>query len=141
MLTTRRVCCACAAAVFAVTLTGCSIAARPTAAARRDCGTTTTAAGVAVQIEVARGTVACPAALRVETAYARALAAGLAPGNGGGGPVTVSGWTCQGLDTPAALKTGEASRCGRAGSQIVAMLKSPGAVARLQSPRPAPAAG
>jgi len=49
---------------------------------------------------------------------------GLAPGNGGGGPVTVNGWTCEGMATPQLLKTGETSKCARGGREIVAILKS-----------------
>jgi hypothetical protein len=115
---------ACAlAATFA--LAGCSTATKPATASIQDCGTGRTAANVPVEIEVYRGEVACSAALQIEASYAKAIVDGKAPGNGGGGPVTVSGWTCQGLATPQLLKTGETSKCAKDGHEIVAILKSP----------------
>jgi hypothetical protein len=69
--------------------------------------------------------VSCSVALAVEKDYAAAIVAGQAPGNGGGGPVTVSGWKCQGFATPELLKTGDVSKCGKDGMQILAILKSP----------------
>jgi hypothetical protein len=51
--------------------------------------------------------------------------AGKAPGNGGGGPVHVSGWTCSGFPTPELLKTGNASKCVKGGTEIIATLKAP----------------
>jgi hypothetical protein len=113
---------ACAVA-SALMLAGCGAGAKP--AAILDCGTSHTAANVPVEIEVDRGQVACSAALQVEASYAKAIVEGLAPGNGGGGPIKVDGWTCQGLDTPQLLKTGETSRCAKDGHEIVAILKSP----------------
>jgi hypothetical protein len=93
------------------------------------CGTTRTAAGVPVNIEIAHGTVPCAAALAVERQYARALAAGKVPGNGGGAPANVAGWICQGLSTPRVLATGHASTCRKGGTQIVAVLAMPSASA------------
>jgi hypothetical protein len=93
------------------------------------CGTTRTAAGVPVTIEIAHGTVACAAALAVERQYARALASGKVPGNGGGAPAKVQGWICQGLTTPRVLATGHASVCHKGGTQIVAVLAMPSAAA------------
>ncbi len=107
-----------------VTLAGCGAGAKP-AATIQDCGTSHTAANVPVEVEVDRGEVACSAALQVEAGYAKAIVEGLAPGNGGGGPIKVDGWTCQGLDTPQLLKTGETSKCTKDGHEIVAILKSP----------------
>jgi len=112
------------AVLSALVLAGCGTG-RPTAAAVQDCGTGKTAANVPIEIEVARGQVSCQTAMQVEAAYARAITQGLAPGNGGGGPVKVSGWTCQGLDTPQLLKTGETSRCVKDRLEIVAILKTP----------------
>jgi len=112
------------AALSALLLAGCGGGAKPAAATVQVCGTGKTAANVPVEIEVDHGQVSCPAALQVEANYAKAIAEGLAPGNGGGGPVKVSGWTCQGLDTPQLLKTGETSKCARGGREIVAILKS-----------------
>jgi hypothetical protein len=105
-------------------LAGCGSGAKPTASVQ-DCGTGRTAANVPVEIEVYRGQVACAAALQVERSYAEAIAAGRAPGNGGGGPVTIDGWTCEGLATPQLLKTGETSKCAKDGREIVAILKAP----------------
>ena len=93
------------------------------------CGITRTAAGVPVTIEIAHGTVACAAALAVERQYARALAAGKVPGNGGGDPAKVQGWTCRGFTTPQVLATGHASVCSKGGTQIVAVLAMPSASA------------
>ncbi|MGE5137604.1 MAG: hypothetical protein ACM32E_32485 [Gemmatimonadota bacterium] len=98
-------------------------AARP---AGRPCGSSRTAAGVKVLIMVERGQVACSVAQSVEQAYTAAIASGKVPGNGGGAPVTVQGWVCQGFNTPEVLRTGNASRCTRNGNQIMAVLPSPG---------------
>jgi hypothetical protein len=112
------------ALVTTLALAGCSTGTKPTTSSIQDCGTSRTAANVPVEIEVYRGQVACSAALQVEASYAKAIVDGKAPGNGGGGPVRVEGWTCQGLATPQLLKTGETSKCAKDGHQIVAILKS-----------------
>ena len=91
------------------------------------CGTTRTAVGVPVEIEVQQGSVACPAALAVERDYARALASGKVPGNGGGAPAKVRGWVCRGFTTPEVLATGQTSACQKGGTQIVAVLQMPAA--------------
>ena len=88
------------------------------------CGTVHTAAGVPVTIEVV-GQASCRDALTVERAYSRALASGKVPGNGGGAPVTIKGWICQGYATPELLATGRASACRRHGTQILAVLPTP----------------
>lgn len=93
------------------------------------CGITRTAAGVPVNIEIAHGTVPCAAALAVERRYARALAAGEVPGNGGAAPAKVLGWICQGFSTPQVLATGHASTCRKGRTQIVAVLAMPSASA------------
>jgi hypothetical protein len=110
--------------VATLALAGCTAGTKPATASIQDCGTGRTAANVPVEIEVYRGEVACAAALDVEARYARAIVDGKAPGNGGGGPVTVNGWTCQGLATPQMLKTGETSKCAKDGHEIVAILKA-----------------
>jgi hypothetical protein len=89
------------------------------------CGMTRTAANVPVHIQIARGQVPCTTALTVERDYAKVVASGKAPGNGGGGPVHVLGWTCQGFPTPVVLKTGQASKCVQGGVEILAILPAP----------------
>jgi hypothetical protein len=86
------------------------------------CGTARTAAHVPVRVEVARGHVACGTAQAVELAYAKAIRSGRAPGNGGGGPVKVNGWTCQGFATPVVLHTGKASKCTHDSDEILEVL-------------------
>lgn len=89
------------------------------------CGSARTAANVPVDVEIAAGSVPCATAISVEQDYANAIRSGKAPGNGGGGPVQVKGWTCQGFATPVVLKTGRASKCVRDGEEILAILPPP----------------
>jgi len=89
------------------------------------CGTTRTSAGVTVEIEIEHGQVPCKAALTVERDYARVLASGKVPGNGGGAPVKIKGWVCKGFATPEVLATGHASSCKKGTAQILAVLKMP----------------
>jgi hypothetical protein len=103
-------------------LTGCVSAAIASAGPGTNCGTTRTAANVPVVIKVAKGTVNCGTALRVENEYAAEVRAGQVRGNGGGAPVAVSGWTCQGYPTPEVLSTGNASQCHTGTAMIVAVL-------------------
>jgi len=86
------------------------------------CGTARTAAKVPVRIEVARGHVPCGTAKAVELAYANAIRSGRAPGNGGGGPVKINGWTCQGFATPVVLHTGKTSKCTHDSDEILEVL-------------------
>jgi hypothetical protein len=88
------------------------------------CGRVRTAAGVPVDVEIV-GQATCHAAMTVERDYSRAIASGQVPGNGGGAPVTIKGWICQGFDTPEVLATGRASACRKHGSQILAVLPTP----------------
>jgi hypothetical protein len=90
------------------------------------CGIVHTAAGVPVDVEVS-GHAPCAEAMMVERDYTRALASGKVPGNGGGAPVRIHGWVCQGYDTPQVLSTGHASACRKQGMQILAVLPSPSA--------------
>lgn len=102
-------------------VTGCSSAA----GAGATCGTTHTAADVPVVIKVARGSVDCATAMRVENAYTAKIKDGQVAGNGGGAPVRVSGWTCQGYNTPVVLSTGNASQCRDGSTTILAVLPVP----------------
>jgi hypothetical protein len=103
-------------------LAGCaSTAAGPGAS----CGTTHTAANVPVVIKVAKGRVNCGTALQVENEYAAKVRDGQVRGNGGGAPVAVGGWTCQGYPTPEVLSTGNASQCHTGSAAIVAVLSVP----------------
>jgi hypothetical protein len=107
-------------------VTGCGGGtAAPKTAAVEDCGTSRTAANVPIEVHVQKGQVSCQVAMNVEAGYADAIKDGKAPGNGGGGPVPVDGWTCQGFDTPQLLKTGEASKCVKGSTEILATLKTP----------------
>ena len=103
-------------------LAGCGSAPTAGAGPGTSCGTTRTAADVAVIIKVTKGTVDCGTALRVENEYAAKIRAGQVLGNGGGAPVAVSGWTCQGYPTPEVLSTGTASQCHTSRAAIVAVL-------------------
>ena len=105
-------------------LTGCSSGP---ATAGASCGSARTAAGVPVVITVAKGSVNCKTAIRVENEYAARISGGQVRGNGGGAPVVVSGWTCQGYDTPEVLRTGNASQCRSGGNAILAVLAVPDA--------------
>ena len=108
----------------ALTVGGCG-GAKSNAASIQDCGSSRTAANVPVEVKIYRGTVSCAAAMSVEASYAKAIQDGSAPGNGGGGPVTISGWICQGLPTPQVLKTGDTSKCAKKGTEILEVLKTP----------------
>ena len=106
-------------------LAGCGSAAAAAAGPGASCGTTRTAANVPVIIKVTRGTVNCGTALQVENEYAAKIRAGQVQGNGGGAPVAVSGWTCQGYPTPVVLRTGDASQCHTSNAAIAAVLPVP----------------
>jgi len=106
-------------------LAGCSSSAHGVQGVGATCGTTRTAADVPVIIKVTEGTVDCGMAMRVENEYAAMIRAGQVPGNGGGAPVAVSGWICQGYPTPEVLSTGDASQCHTASAAIVAVLPVP----------------
>ena len=97
----------------------------PPTAPGASCGTTRTAADVPVIIKVTKGNVPCGTALQVENEYAAKIRDGQVAGNGGGAPVTVDGWTCQGYPTPEVLRTGNASQCHTGSSAIVAVLPVP----------------
>ena len=106
---------------------GCGGSGSPPATRTRvtACGTAKTAADVPVKVLVAKGHLACTKARTVVRAYARAIRSGQAPGNGGGGPVSIKGWTCQGFATPVVLQTGKAAKCTRDGIEILEILPPP----------------
>jgi len=101
-------------------LGGCSSASTSDAGAA--CGTAHTAVGVPVIVKVAKGDVGCATALSIENKYTAMIKAGDVRGNGGGAPVTVNGWTCQGYLTPEILQTGDASQCHTSTASILAVL-------------------
>lgn len=111
------------AGLVAACVAGCS--SGPASDVGTTCGTTRTGAGVPVQIKVAKGEVACGSAMSVENKYASMVRNGQVPGNGGGAPVTVHGWTCQGYLTPQILQTGDTSQCHTSTAEILAVLPSP----------------
>ena len=112
-------------------LAGCASAAATGAGPGASCGTTRTAANVPVIIRVTRGIVDCGTALQIENEYAAKIRAGQVPGNGGGAPVAISGWTCQGYPTPEVLSTGNASQCHTGSAAIVAVLPVPTAATTI----------
>ena len=114
----------------AVGLVGCTAlisgCASPAAVgASANCGTAKTAADVPVIIKIAKGSVPCGTALSVENQYAALIRNGQVQGNGGGAPVSVAGWICQGYTTHEVLRTGAASQCHNGSSQILAVLPAP----------------
>jgi hypothetical protein len=80
---------------------------------------------VPIVVKVSAGSVTCATALSVENKYTKLVASGDVRGNGGGAPVSVNGWTCQGYLTPQILATGDASECHIGNSKIVAVLPVP----------------
>lgn len=67
------------------------------------------------RLKVRKGRVACGPARKVFKTYLTKLRRGEAPGNGGGGPVHVQGWTC--VSGPA---TDPGSACTKAGTRFTA---------------------
>jgi hypothetical protein len=108
-------------------LAGCGTPAPSTPLAGQTCGTTRTGVNVPVIIEIGKGQVTCGTALQVENSYATLIRNGDVRGNGGGAPVKVSGWTCQGFPTPEVLKTGQTSACHNRGAEVLAVLPPPSA--------------
>jgi hypothetical protein len=104
------------------------------ASASAACGTTRTAANVPVIIKIGRGSVSCGTAMRIENSYAAAVRGGAIRGNGGGSPVKVSGWTCQGFPTPEVLKTGQTSACRTNTAEVLAILPPPTGTAASAPP-------
>jgi hypothetical protein len=112
------------AMLVAVVVSGCG-SARSSGSSVVSCGTTRTAANVPVHILVVSGQVSCATALQIERDYAQDIASGKVPGTGGGAPVHVQGWTCQGFTTPVVLRTGDASKCTDGRKEIMAVLPTP----------------
>jgi hypothetical protein len=78
-----------------------------------------------VTIKVIKGNVDCSSVMQVEDSYASMIKHGDVTGNGGGAPVSVDGWTCQGFPTPHVLQTGDASQCHTGSAEVMAELPSP----------------
>jgi hypothetical protein len=97
--------------------------ASPLAPPRVTCGTAHTAVNVPVTVEVEKGSASCAEAMRIQSGYTGLVESGHLGGNGGGSPVQVDGWTCQGTDTTTTVQTGEASECHKGTTEIVAVLK------------------
>jgi hypothetical protein len=122
----RRATLTCVATLGAVLIAGCSSASQAASQGPgSSCGTAHTAADVPVLIKIAAGSVNCPLALKIENQYAAEIRSGRVAGNGGGAPVTVNGWTCQGYNTPEVLSTGNASQCHHGSARILAVLPVP----------------
>jgi hypothetical protein len=113
------------AGLAALGLGACSSSQPAAGAAGTSCGSTRTGVNVPVVIKVAKGSVDCAAVMRVESRYALMIEEGTVRGNGGGAPVSVNGWTCQGYPTPMVLQTGKASECHTASAEVVAVLSPP----------------
>jgi hypothetical protein len=90
---------------------------------RATCGSSQTAVNVPVIVEVEKGSTSCQEAMRIQSGYTGLVRSGKVSGNGGGAPVRVDGWTCQGTDTTTTVQTGEASECHKGTTEIVAVLK------------------
>jgi hypothetical protein len=103
-------------------VSACSHSPSTSASKPVNCGTGHTAADVPVILSVNSTAVSCSAAKTVEQDYADAIREGKAPGAGGSGPVKVSGWTCSAFATPEMLKTGNASKCVKGKTEILATL-------------------
>jgi hypothetical protein len=64
--------------------------------------------------------------MRIQRGYTALVREGRVRGTGGGAPVIVDGWTCQGETTPVIVQTGEASACRQGAAEIITILKLPG---------------
>ena len=124
-MTIQRLVALAAAGASLAGVTACSASAHstPPGTTGSTCGTTRTGANVPVVIKVTKGSVSCADVMRVESGYAAVIKDGKVPGNGGGAPVRVSGWICQGYPTPKVLQTGNASECHTASAEVVAVVE------------------
>ncbi|HEX6449078.1 MAG TPA: hypothetical protein VF060_06425 [Trebonia sp.] len=127
MMRIRRLVALAAAGASLAGVAACSASAHsaPPGTTGTTCGTTRTGANVPVVVKVTKGSVSCADVMRVESGYATVIKDGKVPGNGGGAPVQVSGWTCQGYPTPEVLRTGNASECHTASAEVVAVVELP----------------
>lgn len=106
-------------------LAACSASAHTASPPVVTCGATRTGANVPVTVKILKGSVSCAAAMGAENGYSAAVRSGKVIGNGGGAPLKVGGWTCQGYPTPDVLRTGYASECHTAKAEVVAVVEVP----------------
>lgn len=111
-----------AVGLSAVAVTGCAASRTTTSNAAATCGRTVTGVDVAVVVRIGRGAVSCPTAMTVEKSYAALIRAGGLRGNGGGAPVSIRGWTCQGYTSAEIAQTERVSVCVKGSAQIFAAL-------------------
>jgi hypothetical protein len=108
--------------IGSLAVSACSHSPSRSASKPVNCGGGQTAAHVPVTLSVNSAAVSCSSARTIEQDYAAAIREGKAPGAGGSGPVKVSGWTCSAFPTPEMLKTGNASKCVKGTTEILATL-------------------
>jgi hypothetical protein len=110
--------------ICSLAVSACGHSASTSASKPVSCGTGQTAAHVPVTLSVNSASVSCSDAKTIEQDYAAAIREGKAPGAGGSGPVKISGWTCSAFPTPEMLKTGDASKCVKGTTEILATLNT-----------------
>jgi hypothetical protein len=110
------------AGLIAGLIAGCAASGTTTAKAAAACGHTLTAVNIAVMIKIGRGPVTCPTAMTVENSYAAMVRSGELRGNGGGAPVSVHGWTCQGYTSAEIAQNDRVSVCAKGDEEIFAWL-------------------
>src|ERR1700735_1328 len=96
--------------------------------------------GLAVGLS-AGGVAGCAAsrtAMPVENSYAALIRAGGLRGNGGGAPVSIRGWTCQGYTSVEIAQTERVSACVKGSAQIFTALP-PTQPSTSTGPPPVPA--
>jgi hypothetical protein len=118
--------------------TGCTAYGTSASNAAATCGRTLTGVDVAVLIKIGRGEVSCPTAMVVERSYAALIRSGGLRGNGGGAPVSIYGWTCQGYTSTEIAETDRVSICAKGSKEIFALLPQPTPVSTTNAP-PVPA--
>ena len=119
-------------------VTGCAAPGTTTSDAAATCGRTLTGVDIAVVVRIGRGSVSCPTAMTVEKSYAALIRAGGLRGNGGGAPVSIRGWTCQGYTSAEIAQTERVSVCVKGSAQIFTALPSAQASTTTDAP-PVPA--